>query len=238
MYRKLIYLISFVLLLGLAGGSQAAAATLFYDNFDVPTGDLQGTTPDTSYNGAAWAAGTWADANGHYGGGSAGQSFTAALPFIRKIGAVYELSATVNNTGTDWLGIAFLNTAPTVSVRLNDNTPYLWSLVRGKLGTGKDQYFIGPGTSGGGNVSTFNASAIKVRVEMNSDTEWVVKWYFNGSKEKEATINPVTVGITYENIYVAFGGNGMFSPCYGTISSFKLEEKPQALKPTAKGVKL
>jgi hypothetical protein len=232
MCKKFICLFSFVLLLGLAASNQATAVTVFYDNFDGPNNvDLNGRTPDIT-NGAVWAAGTWADADGYYGGGSSGQSFTAALPFIRKIGAVYELSATVNNFGNDWLGIAFLNTVPTVSVRLNDNTPYLWSLVRGKLGTGKDQAFAGPGTNNPqGDASTFSASAIKVRVEMISTTKWVVKWYFNGVKEKEATINPTTVGITNQSIYVAFGGNGMFSPCYGTISSFKLEEKAQALDP-------
>jgi hypothetical protein len=215
--------------IGLAASSQAAV--IFYDNFDGLAGtNLNGTIPDITTDGAAWQAGTWVKANGSYGGGATGQTFTAALPFTPTIGAAYELSAMVNNSGTDWLGIAFLNTAPTVGNRLLDNSPYLWEFVRGRLGSGKDQSLIGPGNQNGlGNASTFNAAKMKVRLEMINSTQWVVKWFFNDSLQFQRTVNADACGITIN--YVAFGSNGMFSACTGTISSFKFEEIPQALKP-------
>jgi len=210
--------------------SAAQAGVLYYDDFDGPAGDdLAGTTPDISYSDASWQAGSWINADGTYGGGSSGQMFTAVLPFTPIIGAAYELYATVDNQG-DWVGLAFLNATGNVETRLNDNTPLLWALTRQSGSTANDQAFIGPGTGSGlGSTTTTSAAELKVRVEMNSTTDWLVKWYFDGSQQFQRTVNPVASGI--EINYVAFGSNGMFSACTGTISSFKLVEIPQALKP-------
>ena len=221
----------------------AQPGILYYDNFDGPADvNLNGTTPDITTADANWTAGTWVNADGNYGGdppGDDGRSFTAYLPFTPTPGSVYELTAEVNNTGNDWMAIGFLNTAsPDEGIRFGygSNSSALWMLVRGKASapsTDKDQAFIGPSTNNGmGNASTFSVNNLKVRVEMISSTEWVVKWYFDGSKEFETTINPVTIPggpITIQ--HVAFGSNGMFSACYGNISSFQFLEIPQALKP-------
>ncbi len=211
---------------------EAGVVTLYYDNFDGASGtDLDGTTPDITTGGNVWDAGLSVDADGYYSAlGSSGTMFTAVLPFTPIIGAVYELSASIDNTG-DWMGIGFINTAtPNVGNRILDNSPVLWSLVRGSgAGTG-DQAFIGPGTGGAlGDSSTSSAEIMKVRIEMNSATEWMVSWYFDGSLEFQQTINPGTYGIDIQ--YVAFGSNGYYSIVTGTISSFKLVVIPQALKP-------
>jgi hypothetical protein len=205
--------------------SPAQAGILYYDNFDGPAGeDLAGTTPDISYEGATWQAGTWIDADGTYGGGSSGQMFTAVLPFTPIIGAAYELSAVVDNQG-DWVGIAFMDAAGGVETRLNDNSPELWALTRQSGSSAKDQAFIGPGTAGGlGNTTTSSADELKVRIEMNSATDWLVTWYFDGSPEFQETVDPTVSNLVIN--HVAFGSNGLFSACTGTISSFKLVEIP------------
>ncbi|MBP8305053.1 MAG: hypothetical protein KBE04_13115, partial [Phycisphaerae bacterium] len=219
------------LLLVLAATSVVAAEVLYYDNFDGPANvDLSGTTPDVTTDASPWQAGTWIKANGSFGGGSSGQMFTAALPFLPVTGAAYELSATVDNAG-DWVGIAFLSAAPNVSTRINDNGPLLWSLTRPSGASAKDQAFVGPGTGGGlGNTTTTSAAELKVRIEMNSETDWLVRWFFDGSQEFQRTVNPSTSGMALR--YVGFGSNGLFSACTGTIRSFKLVEIPQALKPS------
>ncbi len=224
---------TFILLL-LAIAPAAQAGVLYYDNFDGPAGvDLQNTTPDISVGGAMWQAGAWVNADGTYGGGAAGQMFTAALPFTPIIGAAYELSAVVDNQG-DWVGIAFMNAAPGVGTRLNDNAPLLWALTRPSGATTKDQAFVGPGASTATNMNaastTTSAAELKVRIEMNSATNWLVTWYFDGSQQFQRSINPTGTPSIVIN-YVAFGGNGLFSALTGTIKSFKLVEIPQALKP-------
>jgi regulation of enolase protein 1 (concanavalin A-like superfamily) len=229
MFKKTLFRTFMLLLLAIAPAAQAGV--LYYDNFDGPAGvDLQNTTPDISVGGAIWQAGAWVNADGTYGGGSANQMFSAALPFTPIIGAAYELSAVVDNQG-DWMGIAFMNAAPGVGTRLNDNAPLLWALTRQSGSTAKDQAFIGPGaTNGLGNTTTTSAAELKVRIEMNSATNWLVTWYFDGSQQFQRTVNPAGTPSIVIN-YVAFGGNGMFSALTGTISSFKLVEIPQALKP-------
>ena len=219
MCKKLYFLTSFLLLISLASSNRAAV--IYYDNFDGPNGvDLNGTTPDITPGGETWTAGSWADANGHYGGGSSGQMFTAGLPFTPSIGTIYELSATVDNHG-DWVGIGFVGSGFTPGTRLNDNGPMLWALVRQQEGGAKDQAFVGPGTAGGlGDAPTHSASTLMVRIETNSTTSWVVTWYFDGSKAFQQNVNPTGLNIAY----AAFGSNGLFSACTGTISSFKLEE--------------
>jgi len=214
--------------------STAQAGILYYDDFDGPAGvDLAGTTPDISFDGASWQAGTWINADGTYGGGSSGQMFTAVLPFTPIIGAAYELSAVVDNQG-DWVGIAFMNAAGNVATRLNDNSPLLWALTRPSGASATDQAFVGPGASTATGMSaastTTSAAELKVRIEMNSATDWLVTWYFDGSQQFQRTIDPTGTPNIVIN-YVAFGSNGLFSACTGTISSFKLVEIPQALKP-------
>jgi regulation of enolase protein 1 (concanavalin A-like superfamily) len=228
MHKRLLVLELALLLFTVSPAAQAGI--LYYDNFDGPAGvDLAGTIPDVSFNSAPWQAGAWINADGTYGGGASGQMFTAALPFTPIIGAAYELSAVVDNQG-DWVGIAFLNAAGNVDTRINDNAPMLWALARPSGATTKDQAFIGPGTGGGlGNTTTTSAAELKVRVEMNSATDWLVTWYFDGSQQFQRTVNPQASNLVIN--LVGFGSNGLFSACTGTISSFKLVEIPQALKP-------
>ena len=78
----------------------------------------------------------------------------------------------------------------------------------------KDQAFIGPGTSNPvGNSTTISAAELKVRIEMNSATDWLVTWYFDGSQRIQSNHQSQHMPALLSH-YVAFGGNGMFLPCY------------------------
>lgn len=216
--------ISFIILMLFLIISTAQAEIIYFDDFDGPAGsNLNGTRPDISLSGATWVAGEFADSDGTLGGGNAGNMVTAALPFTPTIGNIYELSATVDNTG-DWVAVGFLGSNFNTETRILDNGPMLWALVR-QSGTGaRDQAFVGPGTASAlGDAPSSSAEELMVRIETNSDTEWVVTWYFDGSEAFQRTVNPSSFDI--QN--VAFGTNGLFSAVGGTISNFKLEEISQ-----------
>ncbi|MBN1845998.1 MAG: immunoglobulin domain-containing protein [Sedimentisphaerales bacterium] len=201
------------------------AAIIYFDNFDGPAGvDLNGTTPDITTGGVVWQAGSYVNADGTYGQGTAGQMFTAVLPFSPRNNKIYELSASVDNTG-DWVAIGFQENVGNLETRILDNAPLLWSLARGSQDTQFDQAFRGPGTNGGlGNTTTVSATDLRVRIQTKSETEWEVTWFFDGSPQFQQTYDPVAVGININ--YAAFGSNGMFSAVTGTISSFQLSMIP------------
>jgi hypothetical protein len=204
--------------------STARAEVVYFDDFDGPAGtNLNGTKPDITPGGETWQAGQYVDADGTLGGDNAGNMATAALPFTPELGKIYELSATVDNTG-DWVAVGFLGASVNTETRILDNGVMLWALVR-QSGTGsRDQAFIGPGTASGlGDAPTSSAEELMVRIETNSDTEWIVTWYFDGTEAFKRTVNPSSFDI--QN--VAFGTNGLFSAVGGKISSFKLEEISQ-----------
>jgi hypothetical protein len=88
--------------------STAQAEVVYFDDFDGSAGtNLNGTKPDITPGGETWQAGQYADADGTLGGGNSGNMAKAALPFTPELGKIYELSATVDNTG-DWVAIGFL----------------------------------------------------------------------------------------------------------------------------------
>jgi hypothetical protein len=217
-------LLGTLVLMFVAIGSAAWAEIIYYDDFDGPSGvDLNGTMPDITTGNATWQAGQYVDADGTLCDSVAGNMFTAALPFTPSIGKIYELSVTVDNNG-DWVGIGFLS-GISLETRILDNSPMLWALVRGSGSGARDQAFVGPGTAGGlGNATTSSADEMMVRVETISATEWVVTWYFDGSKEFQQSVDPSAFNIQY----VAFGSNGYWTGVSGTISSFKLEDISQS----------
>jgi hypothetical protein len=238
MCRKLIYLTFFVLVIELAAGNYASAqcGVIYYDDFNGSgSTDLNGTTPDITTNDATWQAfcvnGSYVYADGSYGG-LAGKSFIAALPspFIPDIGAVYELSATVDVNYGEWTGIGFLSLPPIPPKPFYNYDPVLWSLVRPTGSSTKDKAYIGPGSSNPvGDSNTISAATVKVRIEANSATNWRITWYFDDLQQFQRTINPSTyhIGINY----VGFGSNNQ-NPYGGTIRSFKLEKIPVATSPS------
>jgi len=218
--KKVTTLLAVLVLMLFAVVPATQAGVIYYDDFDGQSGmPLNGTTPDITPGGETWQAGSTIRADGDMG-----SLFTAVLPFKPLLGFVYELSATFDNQG-DWVAIGFLTDPGNLETRILDNGPLLWSLTRE---TGDsidfDQAFVGPGTSGFvGNATTVSVEELKIRIETNSETDWLVTWYFDGSPELQQNVNPSVFNINY----VAFGSNGMFSPVTGTIFSFKLVETSQ-----------
>ncbi len=209
-------ILTLALVLALAGTNPVVARTIYYDSFDGELGtDLNGTTPDITTDEAVWEAGASIDADG-----TLGSLFTAILPFTPETGTVYVISATFDNQG-DWAGIGFLSDPGNVANRINDNSPLLWSLTRPSGASSFDQAFLGPGTAGAlGDSTVSDATELRIRIDTNSETEWVVTWFYDDVQSFQETVDPAD----YDINYVAFGGNGMFTPLTGTISSFRLTE--------------
>jgi hypothetical protein len=208
-------------LLILASSTPAGVKTVYFDDFDGPSDvGLAGTAPDISVSGAIWEAGSHVRADGTYGDGVTGHTFTAALPFVPESGTVYEVSATVDNQG-DWFAIGFLSAAPNVETRFQDNKPWLWGLVRQTGAMNWDQAFVGEGTNGGlGNAPSSNAGKLKIRVDTTSAAKWLVTWYFDEIQAFRQTVDPTTFSISY----VAMGVNGLLDAATGKISRFELVE--------------
>ncbi|MDH7599360.1 MAG: discoidin domain-containing protein, partial [Sedimentisphaerales bacterium] len=199
-----------------AYGNPLGLLPIYYDNFDGTAGqDLDGTKPDVTQEGVVWQAGSAVKADG-----TLGPLFTAALPFTPELGKVYELIATFDNQG-DWAAIGFLSTISNINTRILDNAPILWCLTRQTGATNFDQAFLGPGTGNAlGDFITSSAEELRIRLETNSDTEWMVTFFFDGQQAFQRTINPASYTINY----VAFGANGMFLPMSGRIKSFLLAQ--------------
>ena len=236
MCRKLIYLISFVLVIGLAAGNQAAAETIYYDNFDGSAGvDLNGTTPDISLTGASWVAGSNDfDADGTVTWDGAGQGDSAYLPFVPASGYVYTLSATIEAvsavTDTNWIALGFTQSNGEPDSRFyGDNgsrNPIYWALSRTNQATLYDQDFNGPGTAGGLDFTTISADNLKIVLD-TSATTWTASWYFNDSLHR--TVN-VADGQKPNFQYVAISNN----KTGGSIDDFLLTQElgPRAANPS------
>jgi hypothetical protein len=224
MYRKLIYLISFVLVLGLAAGNQAQAAveTIYSDNFDGSAGaDLNGLPPDTRPGTEVWVAGSDFDADGTVTWDSVVYGDSAYLPFVPASGYVYTLSATIQAgsevNDSNWIAIGFTQSNSNPKARFyNDasNSPIYWMLSRTTASNLYDQDFTGPGTGGGLDFTTTSADNLKMVLD-TSATTWTASWYFNGSLHR--TVN-VADGQKSNFNYVAISTN----KANGSIDNFLL----------------
>ena len=226
MCRNLIWLFSFVLLLGLAASNQAAVETIYYDNFDGSVGTpLNGTTPDVSLTGAKWVAGpNDFDADGTITWDTVPFGDSAYLPFIPVSGYTYTLSATIQafsgptTPDSNWIGLGFTQSNANPESRFytdnNTRTPVYWGMTRTNTASQTDQTFTGPDTAGSLNTLTTSADNIKIVLDTTLTT-WVVSWYYNNALQR--TVN-VDNALKSDFQYVAVSENR----CNGLIDDFTL----------------
>jgi len=142
----------------------ASATTVFQDNFDGGTGDLNGTTPDTTTGGATWVAAPLFDANGDANLTDAGPG-SATLAFTPVDGFVYTLEASfgditttpdgANNNDESWLALGFAqgqigsNSFDARFIK-SDVIGLAWAFQRGSgaSGTFDNQAFLGDSAAG------------------------------------------------------------------------------------------
>jgi autotransporter-associated beta strand protein len=210
----------------LACGSAAKAqTTVYFDDFSGGGAALNGTTPDTSLGGAAWAAGAAILDNGSIGAAT----FTAVLPFQPQPNFIYSLSADINtNSATagnnNWTGIGFTQVQqPNLAARwLETGQPALWAMSRSNTAALPDQSFLGFA----GGTQTFGGEpgpGISVdRIVIGLDTtglDWVWTVDFGGDGV-DRTVNVATIpNINFVGLTNAAANTGG-----STVDNFQLTQ--------------
>ena len=215
-----------------------AQTTLFSDNFDGGTSDLNGSTPDTgSVNWVATATNFLAD--GTIGGTGAGSATLAFTPFN---GLVYTLDASFSGIAgnNDWIPFGFVNGQGTSSSSsgtsenrfLEHQTAGIaWMFARGDNTTYPNRAFLGDRSVNTGNLSgsdwsggPTNGGEIDMRIVLDTSGgsgTWTATWFAKRPADSSYTEIRATTTLVSEAITsVGFGKAN--SGVSGTIESFSL----------------
>lgn len=225
--------------------SPSQAAILFADDFSGGTGDLAGTTPDTTTGAAAWVAPpTNFLADGTIGGTSAG---TATLAFAPVDGLVYTLDASFTSITGDgnWIPFGFVNgqsasnsTSGVSENRFleNQTVGIAWMFARGDNSTNANTAFLGndatnvgnsDGTSWSGGPTNGGNIDMRVVLDTTGGTgNWTATWFAKQDTDGSYTTVRGSTGLLDESITsVGFGKSS--DAVSGTITSFSLNSIPE-----------
>lgn len=225
----------------------ASAATIFSDNFNGDTGDLNGTAVE--FGTGTWVAAAGFDANGDVNVTNAGAG-SATLAFTPVDGFVYTLTASLGSltnspASEDWLAIGFAEgqstlTNPSSRFITGDVVGKAWTFNRGSGATVANTSFLGdssisnnPGISNGAGGAPWTSSPttfggnmdLRIVLDTTGGTgTWTATWLADtGSGFNE--IRPETPLPDEAINSVGFAvSNG---PLSGTIESFSLTSVPE-----------
>jgi hypothetical protein len=212
LFRCVLFL---VVLVSFFSVDSARAGTLYYDSFNR-TGNLNGSTPDTT-----WNSDTWVASSGSTDGSMCSvpaSNFFAYLPFVPTGSDIYTLSADAslqNGTTGLWLGLGFLTDLNQGASWYNYSSP--WILLRDN---GKLQAFAGLGISnivynddsGGQGGNPGQPNHLQVVLD-TTQTEWTSKFYVNGVQLGSSftyASHPAVVGVGIGN-FISSGSFDNFS---------------------------
>ena len=232
--------IAAVAALGMTGVTQAE--TIFSDNFDGGSGDLNGTTPDTT-TGANWVAGSLFNADGS----TEDTQGSATLAFTPVNGSIYTLDASFSGLGlvsvadTDWFGFGFVNGQ---STGLDSGDRFIngnvvgsaWMLLRADQTSNPNLYgYLGNASSGiinESNISLTPTTATEIDLRLVLDTtagvdptSWTATWSAKRAADSSYTVvraeQNLLTGITA--VGISRSGPGIT----GTVESFSLTAVPE-----------
>ena len=232
-----------VLLSSAAAGS-GYGSPIFSDNFDGGSGDLNGTTPDTT-TGANWVAGSLFKADGS----TTDSLGSATLAFTPVNGSIYTLDASVSGLGsdvgdTDWFGLGFVNgqsTTETSGDRFVNGTVSgsAWMLVRGDQNYDPNVNGVsGTGAVDGGLVGGLTGyhltpitTEIDLRIVLDTTagvdpTDWTATWSAKRAADSSYTVvrtENLLAGTTISAVGISRSGEGIT----GTVESFSLNVIPE-----------
>lgn len=236
--------------LSLAGGlANALPVTIFEDNFDGGSGDLDGTTPDTTTAAAKWVApATW-NADGSVAGGSAGGS--ATLAFTPVDGQIYTLDVSLGassyaggaGSDNDWFAIGFSRGQSNVTggnerfIQVNV-VGVAWALQRGPDG-GTNTTFLGidGGGSSTGTQNTENWAAqtgltggnTDLRIVLNTTGgagTWTAEFLAKGTADANFSVIRAAELLATENID-SVGIARSSGDITGSLTSFSVTSVPE-----------
>ncbi|MFN3166200.1 MAG: BNR-4 repeat-containing protein [Phycisphaeraceae bacterium] len=128
--------------------ASAPLGTLYADDFSGGNNALNGTTPDTSFDGTTWVAAPTFQADGDSVSGGAGGS--ATLAFSPTDGNTYTLEASFDNIigDTDWFALGFVNgqsanNSTNARFITNDVVGLAWAMYRGSQSSSTNTTFLG-----------------------------------------------------------------------------------------------
>ena len=225
----------------------ANAVTLFADNFDGGSGDLNGTTPDTTTAAATWVANSDFDADGTVAGASTGGS--ATLAFTPVDGLVYTLDLSIAATAfgsspdNDWFALGFAKGQSAADGSQNRfiNVNVIgkaWMLQRGPApitNGGTNTSFLGTATSGTQNnaeweslASLFGGNAdLRIVLDTTGGAgSWNATFYAKATNDANFQVIRSTQNLVSEDIdSVGFArSSGDIS---GSVTSFSLTAVPE-----------
>ena len=201
----------------------ASASIIYQDNFSgLATTPLDGAAPTVDHGtSTVWTAGgTNGPGNGAGAGvgwqdnGStsfSGNSGGAYLSFTPSSGNIYTLTAKLDPTAGNWLGLGFVKSPNTISP-VNGSGAYAWAIVSPG---GGGQIFTGPDTTNPNGGFTGKPGANTVSIMLNTTAkQWTYRIYDNGK-----AVTPVVVFKTNPAITAVGLGN---SGATGTVGDFEL----------------
>lgn len=201
-----------MLLAGLAlAAGRGPAHVIYQENFKgAATAPLDGTRPTVDHGKSAkWTAGSTAGPGHGHGtgvgwqanGGTSlsGNSGGAYLSFTPSSGNIYTLTAKLDPTAGNWLGLGFVKSPNTINP-VNGSGAYAWAI----LSTGGGgQIFTGPDTSNPNGGFTGKSGANTVSIVLNTTAkQWTYRIYDNGKAVTPVVIfkaNPVITAVGLGN---------------------------------------
>jgi hypothetical protein len=215
----------------------AEAGTIFYDDFDgLGSVALNGTTPEITTAGAAWAASADFKADG-YSAATAGGS--ATLPFTPVHGRVYTLDCSLSGVSgdADWFALGFASgqsSASGVNERFIQGNVIgkAWMFIRGDAGVSVNNALLGSAASGTGSGAAWttyanqSGGAMLMRVVLDTTGgagNWIAAWYAKLPADPDYILVRAATNMLSEAINSV--GFAMSNPTVaGTIESFALSD--------------
>ncbi|MFK7789140.1 MAG: PEP-CTERM sorting domain-containing protein [Phycisphaeraceae bacterium] len=221
--------------------SMAHADTVIaFEDFSGTGVELDGTAPDIGIGTGNWDsglgiftdAGSIIGADGTNNGGAATREGSAVLDFTPQNGTIYELEATITNTGSAWVAIGFSDTKNKLSGsngRVSNGTSdfggYAWMFTA----DGRQAAFSGIGTANKYATEATADNTVPVTLKIVLDTTggegaWTAEYFVNGTTlGPEATLIAGASSISH----VAISRDINTGAPAASISSFSLTEVPE-----------
>ncbi len=237
---------SLVILAGLGISAISGQTTIYSDNFDGGTGNINTLAPDVRPAGETWTSSPIFNADGSVDRPTSSNQGSMTLPFIPANGFIYTLDASLSGvTGdTDWFGFGFANGQSPTSTT-NDRfvgtavTGATWMLFRGAtpapLPTNSNKIQRGLGNTDPADwldpaLGDLEGGAIDMRIVLDTTGgtgAWTATWYAKLPASSSYTLVGATTTIphaaaNFTSVGVAASSTHPTSGTGGTIESFSL----------------
>jgi len=167
--------------------SSVQAVTIYSDNFDGSSADLNGSAPDVAPGAETWVAGAWLNQDGSIDPAKG----TATLAFTPADNYIYTLDASLTGvTGNgNWYALGFADGQDTSNTSRFTSTPVIgkaWMYLRGDASSSTNDVALGSSTTGTNTTASWSTYAnqsggdMDMRVVLDTSGgagSWKATWY-------------------------------------------------------------